>query len=389
MKLLVISQQIGASAPGIVFERLLSELTKHASIEVDIVTCEYNPSLDIKANNVQVISYPTLHYRVSNFMNSIFWRDWISEILKYRIRLKHNDYDVILSLCSSGHMFGLVSGIYLRGKIGCKLACYLVDAVPAPIGWSKNDRLYRSTLKMIGSLLSKVDMIASVNQEMLNYQLKTFKHKEGLISTVLLPSSVVNKVSNIPYTHEGVYRFLYTGNIYGLRSSKYIIKAFSLLLKEREDIELYFVGNTGEDVRNELHKYGEKVRKHVVVYPRVSDLKPFYSKASALIDIDADIDNDVFLSSKMSSYLTIDRPIICETGLNSPSRNLFKNLSSIIQCNHDPEELYNAMRFIIDTYRKLDYTDRNHILCVQSSVNVAKLLLENLRDMINDKISIS
>lgn len=41
------------------------------------------------------------------------------------------------------------------------------------------------------------------------------------------------------------------------------------------------------------------------------------------IDIYADIENDVFLSSKMSSYLLCDRPIICETGVNSPSRHVF------------------------------------------------------------------
>lgn len=384
MRLLVISHQIGKSAPGIVFERLLSELTKIKDIEVDIIACEYNPSIEIKNRGVQVVHYPSLHYRLSNLMISIFKRDWISEFLKYKIKL-NNNYDFILALCSSGHLFGLVSGLFLIQKINCKIGCYLVDAVPAPLGWSINDRLYRSTIKLIARLLSKVDLVASVNQEMLDYQKKLFVPKNGLESLVLLPSSGSEEVRIVEYKNDGIHQFLYTGNIYGLRTSKYVIEAFSKLLNEIKNVRLCFVGTTGGEVETEIKKYDEDVRKRIVVLPRTSDLLPYYKKATALIDIDAEIDNDVFLSSKMSSYLILNRPIICETGKNSPSRNLFKGIPSVIQCGHDAEELKVAMMKVIENYNSFDYSDRNKVLRMQSSKNVACNLYRTIKKLMDDE----
>lgn len=378
MRILVISQQIGKSAPGIVFERVLSELTKNTEVDVDVVACEYNPSLEILSKNLQVVRYPKLHYRLNNIKDSLLNRDLISDILKYKIKLKHKNYDSIIAFCSSGHLFGLVSGIYLSKQLNCKLGCYLVDAVPAPLGWSKNDKLYRSTLKMIGRLLHNVDMIASVNKEMLDYQLTTFNHKKGLKAAVLLPPSNKSTVEIVPYEDDGIYRFLYTGNIYGLRSSKKMVEAFSLLVDKNENVELCFVGATGGEVEKEIEKYGKKVKDRILVTPRVNNLQPYYSKSIALLDIDANIDNDVFLSSKMSSYMTIDRPIICETGSNSPSRHLFKNIPSVIQCGHDANELLKAMLMVIKNYKTFDYSDRNEILNMQSSQNVANHLVETL-----------
>ena len=86
-----------------------------------------------------------------------------------------------------------------------------------------------------------------------------------------------------------------------------------------------------------------KARSAIEIHPFTRDLDPFYKNATALIDIDADLENDVFLSSKIVNYLNINRIIISETGLNSPSRHLFKEISSIIHCDHNSDELYEAM----------------------------------------------
>ena len=380
---MILAQQIGKSAPGIVFERLLSELCTLQNLEVDIVACEYNPSIPLHPQNLQIVNYPKIHYRLSNWMVSLFKRDVISDCLKYRIKPPVDDYDFIMALCSSGHLFGLVSGLFLKKKLNCKIGCYLVDAVPAPLGWSKNDRHYRTTKKMISMMLQEVDLISSVNKEMLEYQKQQFIAKANLESLVLLPSSSTEKVSEIEYESEGAYQFLYTGNIYGLRTSKYVIEAFSKLVKVRKDVSLCFVGATGGEVEAEIQKYNEEVTRRVSILPRTSNLLPYYKKATALIDIDAEIDNDVFLSSKMSSYLILNRPIICETGNNSPSRNLFKNIPSVLQCGHNVVELKNAMLAVIEKFESFNYSDRNDVLKMQSSRYVAESLYRTIKKLVD------
>lgn len=362
MKILVIAHQIGKSAPGIVFERVLMGLAKISGVVIDVIACDYNPSLSLVLRRVQVVPYPHLHYRLHNTIFKLSETDIIAEYLKYRICKVDKDYDVVLSLCSSGHLFGLIVGNKLRKDLGCRFGCYLVDAVPAPLGWSKNDKLYKSTLNAISRLLQNVDFLASVNDKMLKYQESLFVHKFGFCSDVVYPPSLDQHINTYLFKRDNIFRFVFTGNIYGRRNPEYIIKAFSMLVEDYPNTELVFIGNSGKDLIEKINRDGAKVANKILVLSYIDNLSSFYEKATALIDIDADLDNDVFLSSKMSGYLTCNRPIICETGHNSPSRHLFNEIPSILQCEHNPIELCQAMSYCIGHFESFDYKDRDKAL---------------------------
>ena len=66
----------------------------------------------------------------------------------------------------------------------------------------------------------------------------------------------------------------------------------------------------------------------------------------------------------------VDRFIISETGTNSPSRKLFNGIPSILQCGHDPTELYNGMGYSIINKNNLCTKDRAEVISKFSIGNI-------------------
>ena len=50
MKVLVLAQEIGGNAPGILYERMLSGMS--SLCQLDIATCSYQPSVSIRTGRV-------------------------------------------------------------------------------------------------------------------------------------------------------------------------------------------------------------------------------------------------------------------------------------------------------------------------------------------------
>ena len=172
---------------------------------------------------------------------------------------------------------------------------------------------------------------------------------------------------------------LFAGNIYGMRKSKYVIEAFSKLVTKYENIGLLFVGNIGQDTFGEISKLSADIKEKIEVYPRTTEIVPFYERASVLLDIDADLENDVYLSSKISTYLGYNRPIICESSEGTPSRSLLSGVESIIHCHHNAEEIQAAMSYTIEHYKDFDYSDRNELLHSFSSESIANHLYDAIQ----------
>ena len=173
---------------------------------------------------------------------------------------------------------------------------------------------------------------------------------------------------------------VYTGGIYGVRKADYIIQAFIKLVESFPNSELIFVGSSID----QKYLSEQSINGKIKTIPYTKDLIPFYTSATALIDIDADIDDDVFISSKMPIYLMINRIIISETGKNSPSRKLFNGIKSIIQCDHDPEQLFRAMCNSIELKNNISFDDRNEIIKLFQIENIIVQLDNSLNRLISN-----
>lgn len=375
MKILIITMNVGRTAPGIVFERFIYGLSQIH--DVDVVTADFDPTMSLsKVNNIIEIRKARLHHRVPKLLISIFGInpiDWLwSERVIKQLRDKQlTNYDLVFSLISFHNYAGLIAAAKYASMIKSKFATYSVDAIPAPIGWSQNDSYYRGVRKMMKSYLSKVDLFFAANEQMLQYQLTTFNPKKSSICEVLYNTND-GKMKFYENPESDKYTFLYTGSIYQVRKSEYILKAFERLLITYPTAELVFVGTKLSE--EALAVLNMETKKSIRILSFTKDLAPYYQEATALIDIDADLENDVFLSSKIVNYLLINRVIISETGKNSPSRKIFEGIESIIQCDHDVLQLYEAMKKAISIKKEVKFEDRKSKIELFSIKNVIQHL---------------
>lgn len=364
MKILVITSNVGRTAPGIVFERLIHGLAERH--DLDLLAEDYDPSLDFSGviKNLLIIKKRKLHPRIFKAFISLFGLDPFDILWKRKAirRLKSLDvkYDVIFSLISFHHYSPLITGYALATNLkNVKFIVYSVDAIPAPLGWSKNDAYFKSVRKLMSNYNTKTDVFFSANEQMLEYQLSLLNVKSDFKSQVLYNINFGDKLNlNKPSLSQTT--FLYTGGIYQVRKVDYILEAFERYREIDPSSRFVFVGsNLPEDILNSLD---EDTRKSIEIHPFTRDLTNYYNEATALIDIDADLKDDVFLSSKIVNYLNINRYIISETGSNSPSRHLFKGIDSIIQCDHNVNELYNAMLKVKSHAHEITFDDRDDVI---------------------------
>ena len=370
---------VGSTAPGIVFEKLIQGLS--ISNEIDVLAADFVPSIELpKVANVNILNKNKIHPRISRLFITLFGVDlfdciWAWKAKRLVNKKTNNTYDIILSFLSTHNYAATIAGTYLSKKLSCKLAIHSTDAIPAPIGWIEDDLFYKGLKRMMAKYLSKADAFFTTNTKMLQYQLKTFTPKVNLITNVIYNSGFeTNK--EFPKPDMSTNNFVYTGGIYGARKVDYLIAGFEKLLELYSDSNLIFIGNQSPAIS--ISNYKPLTQQNIYFIPYTKDLEPYYKCATALIDIDADIENDVFISSKMPIYLMINRIIISETGKNSPARHLFKGMESIIQCDHDSDQLCEAMRKSIVSKNKIRFDDRYKITKLFQLENIISQLNKTL-----------
>lgn len=377
MNVLIITEDVGKTAPGIVFNRLIRGLA--LSHRVTLVSANFHPDSDIPDIQQKIIlPKKNIHSRLSRLFITFLGADpfdisWASRVNNELKMQANTRFDLVFSFLSYSHFGGIIAGYEFSKINNAPFAVYSVDAIPPPPGWLKKDLYYSGLLRMIRKYLSYADYFFSLNKQMLEYMLGKFNHKKGFKSGIIYTSVEGNPRIFPALPRNCTNRFIYTGGIYGLRKPDYIIEGFRRLLEVYPDSELIFIGTQFTDTFTP-QCIGKKIR----LLPYTKDLDTYYKEATALVDIDADIDNDVFLSSKIPNYLMVNRIIISETGSNSPSAQLFRDIQSIIQCGHDPIQLCSAMKKAIELRNTESFEDRNQVIRLFQIDNI----IENLNNIL-------
>lgn len=372
MKILAVYFRAG-SGVSVIYERIIKNLAQRA--EVDILT-DQSPILDMQGVR-KIYTHPFSKGRSKWYRKFVRWfgaTPFSTAWSKEAITCVANDYDMVIAFVTSAQMTPLVFGKYIAQQRGIKYAAYSVDAIPAPGGWTKPGE-YRGKLRVISRTLSAADYVASSNRHMLDFQLTTFKHKEGMRSNVLLTPSPAEEY-NLPLTSEAV--FLYTGSLYGLRNPDYLFQAFKRLLGERPEAKIIFVGMHMK-LRNMRSILSAEELKHIEVYKHTDNLEPLFRESTVLVDINADREQDPFLSSKIVTYLKTNRMIISECGANTPTREVFSGLQTIILAEHNAESLYRAMTTALErAHANPDYSERGDVIKRFSIEEVSGILYRDL-----------
>ncbi len=356
---LVVSLDVANTAPGIVFKLLIRSLA--ASSRITLLGQEVAPS--VLSDKIRLIP---LHDGVEKWRRaSRKWkrcgsnpRDerWAQQTFrKYQKEIFKERYDALIVLTSNGYYSSLNLGRILKNKLDCPYIIYSVDGMPSPLPWLDGDRkLHENISAELNRLCAGADLFLLSNPQMTGYQqhiLPSFQGKWDYLFTPFRPLSA----QFARQAHEG-FNILYAGSLYGLRKIESLVDAFRRFLEERPDARLYFVG----DVWKQYKAYGKDLVEagKLLFKDATEHIDEYYARADCLIDIAADIPDDVFLSSKVICYLPYEMPIIAISGENSPVSNLM-DVPSILQCHHNEEEILDALRA---AQTMQDFSDRSELL---------------------------
>jgi len=347
MKILVVASSVGNTAPGKVFSAYIKKLAKDYQ-QIDIISLDSNETI-----SSEIIQMPKVHPRLKKLSISCFGLDLFDYYYAYNLqkRIQEKSYDVVITMMSAHNFLPLYVGYFLKEK-NIKWVNYCVDAVPVPNGWGVSQYYSNGLIRMIRKYMVKADKIYFSNEVMLKYQLDIlngyFKGSSGVLYTLPDIESL-----NLPTTKKDEFLLLYTGGIYQARKVDQLLIAVEKLILSGLNIKLNFVGTNPDSV--DLSVVSPETRSHIKFFGYTRDLIPFYKEADLLIDIDAAIENDVFISSKFFNYLMINRKILCITGKNSPVTKFVHdmNISDISIVSHENDDIYTKINGIILNERNI------------------------------------
>lgn len=372
MKILILTTSIGDNAPGKVFLSYI-QMFKELGCEVDVVSTK-----NVSNISSSVVQRNYVHPRLRKLSIIMFGVDvfdlWLA---KRKVHLYEKDYSHIVSMVSAHHFFPLYLGWFLKkAQRNTKWIVYSVDAIPAPKGWGLGKLYSDGLVKMINNYLRLTNGLYFSNKVMLQYQLDLLKFK------FLGKSGVLYTAPNIQYREyehkeNDSFNLMYMGGIYQARKVDELLKGFDLFQQKVTNTKLFFVGTNREAVNTT--GLSEDAKQKIIFVDFVSDLTYYYEISNVLIDVDADIDNDVFISSKFFTYLAANRNILSITRDLSPVRKfLFENeIKSVFVADIEADCIYSAIGacYKNDNVELGAFEDRN--------INVQSVVAPNLYDILD------
>ena len=373
---LIVAMDMGDSAPGTVFRTLTKSMYNYA--DIDVISPMFDEADPMEGiSKTQLKNYVVLDWlKIKKIWNRHKYNPknqlWVLKNLFRIIKsIRSRKYDGVITFTSMNFFPSISLGRIISKRLHLPWAIYSVDGIPSPVEWLEGDRdIHKLLSEHINKSCRNADFIFSSNEYMMRYQQRICPDFKGKWNYLYTPHKQNQNYSKS--VHNG-YRFLYTGALYGLRKIDGLIAGFRRFLQIHPKSEMIFVGNADQSFFQSATDLIQS--KKIIIQPFCKDLKTYFQEADILMDIGADIPDDVFLSSKIVSYLPIDRPILAITGANSPARGIMKGCPSIVHCGNQEEEVYQAMQDCIEVIGK-GITDRNELINEFNADTIARKLYE-------------
>lgn len=338
-RVLVISSSTGNTAPGKVFSNLIGHMRSESGCVIGVVS---NDGDQFGEKHI----LPNIHPRIRQALVALFGLDIFDYLAARRFVADLNALPkVVVTLMSANHFFPMYAGYLLKRKCpGIQWINYSVDAIPAPVGWGLATGYRAGLIRMIRRYMSSADTLCFSNPVMLAYQLEYLGDRFTGVGKVLY-TITQSEYIDMPIRNEGgPFVLVYAGAIYQARRVDHLLGAFARLVEEGFNVELLFVGTDPRSLQ--LGNLSELVAAKVRFVGYQSDLTWVYGQADLLVDIDADIDGDVFISSKFFGYLMVNRRILCITRQDSPVDQLVRSkaIEGVTIAEHSANSVYQAIR---------------------------------------------
>jgi len=385
MRILLVVFDINNSATGLVINNILKSLILQ-NPEIAII-CNKVTSKEIPSNICYEINGGNLDYdRFDKLLlvatqKNFKGLSWIYKGVQIAKKIVDSFNPEMVLVISSAYGFPVFEmGYRISRKFKIPLAIHAVDPLPSTAGWGEHQLLRKSIISIIRPYYKYASIVSSTNETMLNYQKNVIGEKYIKNSFVLPnPYSPLKNDLTAPIEQKS---FVYLGSVYGKRNIQHLIDAFTIFCDRHKDAKLYFIGpiDPGKAI------ISEHVADKIVLINWTDEPEIFMSKCTILVDIDADIENDVFISSKLTNYLVADRVILSISPFNSPARKLMQHLHTTVVVTADSKaEILNALEEALNKSQNLiDFDERNEMRDYLSPKAVAKNLLDNLNGVLNN-----
>ena len=379
--------QIGHSAGGQVAERLVKVWGNKPDINLYI----FASSSSLKnVSNIFTSKYFRLFGdNMDKILNIIIGKDWksilweVAFFFKYHKLFKTLHIDVIYCYTNRNAKPILNIGYWFSKAFKIPYVIHFSDPIPPPAGW-QNSELYRKSLKApIRKFLKSATLISMNNHRMIEFMQQEYK-MEILGKSFVVPDCCESDKKFFPVRNADNYVFSYIGNFYTVaRTPAKLIAGFAKAFEQNPSIQLKIIGNNKINLDN--YHLNNACKSNIEIIQWVADVGEYIVRSDVLVDVDADIDNDVFISSKLKTYLTCNRLILSVTAINSPSHTYLIDVKdSVILSTHDTSEIG---RSILESVKKcrtnIDYSDRDKLIARFNVSNVADTIISQFNTITN------
>ena len=329
MKILVIAKNLDMNAAGIIYKKFIDELLTYDDFEVEIVS-NIKDILPEKGNRIYTVpKQDELDERISKlfvmaFRYNLNGKFWLQKGKKFaRVNLINN-YRWVVSFVNGGEESVAHLGEYVAELNQCKHYVHMVDPIPPTKGWETYDLFRRNLLYGIKKPLQKCTIFSLSNESMSEYQAKLLNLTNYF--TVHNPVYADSLLNIDRKGDKNSYNYVYLGTmVTGPRNPYQLFKAFEKLIVKNPSSQLIMYGN---HKRLDTSQIPKSIKGKIIIEDFTSDVLKVIQNTDCFIDMDADLPEDVFISSKLQMYLTYDRPILSITGLKSPTRRLLDGMTN-------------------------------------------------------------
>lgn len=351
-KILIVVSSMSENAAGNVFRNYILKLREQ--YELDIISNDSYEGLE--SNLVVLDKQKKIFKRLSLACIGYDIQDFRIAEQVYN-RMKNNNYKIVISMFSANQFFPLYLAYFFKiNNSRIKWLNYCVDALPAPLEWGEPNYYRFGIKKLVNKFILKSDFIYFSNEKMAEYQKNVFRHKDSKVVDALYAYPKLNfKTFD---NEDNFFNFVYTGTVYKARKVERFLQAFEKLSYIYPNIQCTFVGTKPKSINLSCLK--KETLEKIKFLPYTNKLENIYSSANVLVDIDADIKDDVFMSSKFFNYISTNKPILSITNINSPTYSFINDLSleGVYMSQNNIDEIFTTLKSMVEAKMKIDYRSR-------------------------------
>lgn len=213
-----------------------------------------------------------------------------------------------------------------------------------------NPRQQRKMLELERAVMGLADKLIFTNKPTADIEMHKYP-KLWSKKVEIVPHAFDHKMLPRPASQtqkNGRMRFVYTGNLYGLRNPRNLILALERL-SHADKVTLKIAGmikNAGV-YKNLAHRIGVGNSVDFVGQMTYKQSLNLAVTADVLLLIDAPGKNSLFLPSKLIDYLMLGKPILGITPKNGSAADLLRELGYSIAAPDNVDEIADAMRKFI------------------------------------------